>query len=336
MQSRNLSEDILSCRQATRGRLILTALATLVLTGCPIGTPNDHSRPIGHGDMTIDVAETDDVILFNANGRGGRDLYLLQLDDLTVRCLGETPEYEVMPRFSPDGTRIACTAGVPGDRADHLFTMDADGTNRKQLTSGDANDVSPAWSPDGTLITFARDKTHIWGGLAANWSEGGVICVINADGTQERQLTADEHYAVAPCFSTDGRSVIYAMESGLYSVPISGTEPATRLGPAKMHIALSPDGQRVVFADGTYSGDHELFVSRVDGSQKSQITKSDQGCFHPVWNRTGTTVYFLKIEWPDGPMGHPKSSLWSVTPNGREELKISDVSLFDDPSNWTP
>ena len=67
-----------------------------------------------------------------------------------------------------------------------------DGETVKQLTAEDANDAAPAFSSDGSLIVFTRDKTYNWGGLASNWDEGGVLCVMNADGTGLRQITIDE------------------------------------------------------------------------------------------------------------------------------------------------
>ena len=74
-----------------------------------------------------------------------------------------------------------------------------------QLTSEDANDDEPAFSPDGSLIAFTCFKTYNWGGLAANWG-GAVLCVIGTDGTGFRQITKDESLASDPHFSADGES----------------------------------------------------------------------------------------------------------------------------------
>lgn len=130
------------------------------------------------------------MIVFNAGGAGGRDLYQLDLESRTVSRIAETPNYETCPSFSPDGRRIVYSAGIPGDRADHIFTLDLTGKSKAQLTDIDANDTSPRFSPDGKSVVFARDKTYNWGGMAANWESGGVVCLIQADGLNLRQLTA--------------------------------------------------------------------------------------------------------------------------------------------------
>jgi TolB protein len=259
----------------------------------------------------------------------------LDCTSVSVR-IADTLDYEVSPSFSSDGQRIVYAAGVPGDRADHIFTTGVDGNSRVQLTDLDANDTSPRFSPDGSRIVFARDKTYIWGGLAANWENGGVICVINADGTGERQLTPDDVFAHTPAFSPDGNSVIYFTLHDAFSIPVDGAAQATRIGPAKSYANFSPDGTRMVYSDGKYSPDHELFISHADGTQQAQITTSANGCFHGVFDSSGKNIYFLMEEWPEGPSGVPKSSIWTVNADGSGQTQLTDLSLFDTPTGWKP
>ena len=104
--------------------------ASLCLCGCPFGSPSDHYRPPGHADTTFDVSRNDEAIVFNAVGEGGRDLFLLRLADLRVTRVAHTPEYEVWPSFSADGKCLVYCAGVPGDRADHVFRRSLNGNRR--------------------------------------------------------------------------------------------------------------------------------------------------------------------------------------------------------------
>ena len=46
-----------------------------------------------------------------------------------------------------------------------IYVMDADGSNVRQLTNNPAPDWSPAWSPDGTRIAFARLRDGYFDGL---------------------------------------------------------------------------------------------------------------------------------------------------------------------------
>jgi Tol biopolymer transport system component len=63
--------------------------------------------------------------------------------------------------WSPDGQQIIFDAGSDFEvtrRHDHkLYVINADGSGLRQITSGDVNDIDPAWSPDGQWISFHRN-----------------------------------------------------------------------------------------------------------------------------------------------------------------------------------
>lgn len=56
--------------------------------------------------------------------------------------------------------------------------MDVDGSNRTNLTNHPAIDERPTWSPDGTKIVFTTYRTG-----------GGEVFVMNADGSQQRNVS---------------------------------------------------------------------------------------------------------------------------------------------------
>lgn len=314
---------------------LMNCLAMVCLCGCPFGTPRDHYRPHGHGDTTIAVSPMDDAILFNATGAGERDLYRLDLTDLKVTRISETPDYETAPSYSPDGLRIVYAAGVPGDRADHIFTIQRDGSAKRQLTDIDANDTSPRFSPDGESIVFARDKTYNWGGLAANWEPGGVICLMNADGTNVRQLTSDEDFAFEPYFSADGTRIVYSTLNGRMSIPVDGSAaPQPIAGP--FGAVPSYNGKALAYSKGKYSPDLKIYLANANATGERVLTPNMGGCYRPVFTHAGDRLFFLNEEWPDGPTGVPKFSLWEITVDGPSVRMLADRSLFDAPLSWKP
>ena len=76
------------------------------------------------------------------------------------------------PTWSPDGSRIAFSRGAPAD----IYSIAADGTGERQLTSSHLDDADPAWSPDGTQIAFLR------------LFQDDQVIVMNADGSGERAV----------------------------------------------------------------------------------------------------------------------------------------------------
>jgi Tol biopolymer transport system component len=76
-----------------------------------------HDRPGGHSDVTFGISPSGDAVVFNASGKGGRDLYLLDINKRQVTQIAATPDYEVDPQFSPDGESVVYAEGprFPGD-----------------------------------------------------------------------------------------------------------------------------------------------------------------------------------------------------------------------------
>ena len=117
--------------------------------------------------------------------------------------------------------QILYTSARSWDQPHDVYVMNDDGTNVRRLTNGPGWSVDGRFSPDGTQIVFASERTGVWfvytmsadgtnvkqlapamawGECAADWSPDGRqiayvcstggICVMNADGTNIRQLTS--------------------------------------------------------------------------------------------------------------------------------------------------
>ena len=69
------------------------------------------------------------------------------------------------PTWSPDGQKIAFALGT--EEGNHIFQMDADGSNVEQLTFGSEFNEHPDYSPDGQWLLFMaaparREPTEIY------------------------------------------------------------------------------------------------------------------------------------------------------------------------------
>jgi dipeptidyl aminopeptidase/acylaminoacyl peptidase len=100
------------------------------------------------------------------------DLFALKLADGSVRRLTATENAEYDPKWSPDGKTIAFRATKRGltDRETtmedtHVWVMNADGSNRRELATIDNRQGPPVWAPDGKSVYFTlqeRGSVHLY------------------------------------------------------------------------------------------------------------------------------------------------------------------------------
>lgn len=300
-----------------------------------LNPPGSHSRAIGHGDVSVSLLPNEDRIVFNGHGQGGHDLYLLDLEDDSIVRLTDTPEYEIAPAVSPDGKWIVYASGHRRDPADHLFRMRTDGTEKKQLTDSEGNDSAPSISPDGKSIVFVRETEYLWGGLASNWSNSGMICVTDSDGTDFRVLVPGDFGAFAPAFSADGQSIIYSVNGERFSVPMEDESVFTKL-PGPSGAMPSPDEKWLVYSKGQYAPDHQVFLLNTETGEETCLTPGMGYCFKPHFTRSGDRVLFFHEVWPEGATGEPKRNLWEIPLEGdRQPKEVFGYEIFDEPMKAT-
>lgn len=120
--------------------------------------------------------------------------------------------------------------------------MNTDGTGQTQLTFDAADhDQLPEWSPDGTKIAYEDDA-----------SGNGDIYVMNADGTDQHDLSNNAASEFGPAWSPDGSSIAFISDrSGTRLVWVmnadgSSQHPLTG-GPDKQYVpAWQPRGARLI------------------------------------------------------------------------------------------
>lgn len=118
--------------------------------------------------------------------------------------IGQQPEARE-PAFSPDGTLIAFQGFYQGYF--HIWTVNVDGSNLKQITHGNFDDREPFWNADGVTITFASDRT-------GNYD----IWDINVESGSLNQITRHPDDDAHPHKTTDGNRLLFTREiKGRYS-----------------------------------------------------------------------------------------------------------------------
>ena len=162
-------------------------------------------------------APADDRLAFVSDVTGNFELYVMSADG-TITRLTNTPESELRPAWSPDGTKIIYDVDVADTSLERdLFIINADGSGKRQLATGGVYNFHAAWSPDGTRIAFVSQRD-------ANEE----IYVVNVDGSGLQRLTVNGAGDGSPAWTADGKAIIFSSARtgvhNLYKRFLGGTE----------------------------------------------------------------------------------------------------------------
>jgi Tol biopolymer transport system component len=105
-----------------------------------------------------------------------------------------------VPRWSPDGTRIAFMGRMPG-RPWQIYVIAAEGGEPQLMLEGERPEADPDWSPDGKSLMFGRPPDYL--------AESGAPKAIHILDLKTRELATlpDSDGLFAPRWSPNGRYV---------------------------------------------------------------------------------------------------------------------------------
>lgn len=127
------------------------------------------------------------------------NIYEANVDGSSLRPLTSGPAYHAECAFSPDGTEIVYASNEEGSM--HLYVMNRDGSNPHRITpDGSCYNGGPFFSPDGQRVIFRADRD------APDYLQ---IYVIDKDGKNEQQLTANGAVNWAPYWHPNGTVIAF-------------------------------------------------------------------------------------------------------------------------------
>jgi TolB protein len=255
------------------------------------------------------LKETEPRLLYVAADDAGMQIHAIKVDGSGIEKLTSGDGNRLFPAWSPDGKRIAYS--VQQANAQHIWVMDADGKNPRQLTKAEpgvemAANRGPAWSPDGKKIAFTRYTGQGWD-----------VFVMNADGSNLTNLSDSATYDADPAWSPDGKHIVFTSDRvgdgfRLYVMTADGKDvkELTREGNPNgfVYPAWSPDGKRIAYAHPGEGG-LQIWVVDTDGSNKKQLTQLTSSNSYATWSRDGKRIAFAHF---DG----PKSALMVMAADG--------------------
>lgn len=227
--------------------------------------------------------------------------------------------------FSADGQRLIFQSTRPGVSCDQIFTMDADGSNVRMVSTGEGRTTCGFFFPSGDRIVYSSTHEHSAECPAPpDYSQGYVwplnpfdIYTANTDGSDLRRIAASPGYDAEATISPDGSKIVFTSnrdgDLDIYVMDADGSN-VTRLTDEPGYDGgafFSPDGSRIIYRarhpespaeladyrrlladDLIRPGQLDIYIMDADGSNKRRITNNGAANFAPFMHPDGQRIIF--------------------------------------------
>ena len=226
--------------------------------------------------------------------------------------------------WTPDN-RIVFTLG--NGKHGQVWLMNADESNRKQLTFGTSNNHNPVVSSDGRYIVFTSDRSNqrnVWR--------------MNIDGSDVRQLTNDAADFL-PAISPDNQWVIYSSFNAgkltLWKVPLAGGTPVEMTNREGINPTISPDGKLIAYlfteAADPAAPPNRIAIIPFEGGEPVKTFEVPPGLAGQrtilAWSRDGRSLLYTAIM-------NNVSNIWRQPLDGGKPVQVTNfreslITAFD-------
>jgi Tol biopolymer transport system component len=173
-------------------------------------------------DAEAVVSPAGDRIAFTSIRSGDLDIYSMKMDGSDIKQLTNELGYDGGPFYSSDGKRIVYRAYHPSSEAEkteykallaeekirpinlQICMMDADGSNKVQLTTNRGTNFAPFMLPDGKRVIFSSNMADT-SASALNFD----LYLVNTDGSGLERVTWCGGFNSFPMFTKDGKTLVF-------------------------------------------------------------------------------------------------------------------------------
>ena len=291
-------------KAATR-QLTIATIVVAAVDGIVVSSSRDGNSEIylleasGPRNLTHNAAEditptkSGNRIFFSSNRSGNYEIYSMKFDGTDVVRLTNNAVTDAWPTVSPTGL-VAFSRDVGAGR-EQIFTMNSLGQNQTNISNNTFGETNPAFSPDGTRLTYASDRD-------AKYGPGQYLDIysMKPDGTGVTRLTFNDNgidYHAA--WSPDGSKIAFSTNRS--ANPFNVSDPTC------------------------YDQALEIWVMNANGSGLRNLTNSCRGEAWPAWSPNGSEIVFMsdrgsatKYAWDLWKMPSDGGTATRLTATGKE------------------
>ncbi len=229
-----------------------------------------------------------------------------------------------------------------------IYVMDADGKNQRRLTNNRHDDWSPSWSPDGRRIAFISERDGHPHRRVPGWFTSEIY-VMDADGSNQINLTNNPHDDRSPSWSPDGKRIVFQSDRDndrghnieIYVMDADGSNQINLTNNLTMDgdPAWSPDGKRIVFSaqreghvENKFGITDEIYVMDAAGGNQQRLTDNRNNDWDPVWSPDGKRIAFMSDRKGD----FVSFDIYVMDADGGNPQKLTNNRGWDSSPSWSP
>lgn len=218
---------------------------------------------------------------FVPNLTGDYEFELTVIDEF----IPSQPDYVKYEILNPEG-KIAYYSNYH-DKCFEVYTVNADGSEHKQITMCGYDSYNPSWCGNGTTIVYGCHP-----------STESDVCRMNQDGSNNSIITNNSLYNMTPDCSPDSNHIAYSKgnltNNLLYIMDINGDNDR-ELAAISGELAFSPnyslDGSKIAFIVQHNYCNFEIYVVNVDGTGTKRITDNETSDYDVTWTNENKLLF---------------------------------------------
>lgn len=230
-------------------------------------------------------AQSSYKIVFQSDETGVYQIFTVNGDGSGKRQLTFYSEPSFLPRWSPDGKKIAFAHGA--GKKSELYVMNTDGSKSRKLTNQSSSGRwvgYPVWSPDGTQIYFDSAYKYTVQIRRITMDGSGEVIVLdnpNYSHTLEAAISPDEakiiHIAEKCCWTPNRIVMVYDQNTGIYKTLIPND------GLRDFYPSFDPSGQSFIWMRDNntdpYDFGMDIWKFNLNDSRMVNLTASHSGLY---------------------------------------------------------